>query len=230
MKRNTLPALLIAPMLFVATHACGQNATLDQQQAVINTQAQITLAIGGGPGGQRLAQVVTAGLTGSLTEIRLAVGCSNQDRLTAEIQGVSSDKPNGVVLSTNTTSMGGYATPPTFKSITLGNPINLHTGDRYAIVLRTPSATETCSAYPGPVGNPYAGGDAFYDSPPNPPGQWIPLATSAPTIYGADLPFQSFVVVAPVTTTPIPTLSEWGMLMLVLLLAMATLYHFRNRE
>jgi hypothetical protein len=33
-----------------------------------------------------------------------------------------------------------------------------------------------------------------------------------------------------VTTTAVPTLSEWGMYMLMVLLAMASLYHFRNRE
>ena len=160
---------------------------IDQQQSVINTEAGVVIAIGG-RSAQKLAQVVTAGITGALVEIRFAVGCSSGINLIVEIQGVSNDKPNGVVLTSHTfTDIGDYTIPPIFKNLLLPNPIPFSTGDRFAIVLSaTPNPSYACSTYPGPEGDSYPGGNAFFDSRPNPPG-WVPMFNRS------DLPFQTLV-------------------------------------
>src|SRR5262245_66436227 len=69
---------------------------VDQQQPVIDT-AVGGLAIGGGSQ-QKLAQVVTAGVSGSLTEVSFAVACDPAATLIVEIQGVTGAKHNGDVL------------------------------------------------------------------------------------------------------------------------------------
>jgi hypothetical protein len=195
MRPYFLAGFLIAATAFYVSTAAGQNGTLDQQQAVINTQAGVVLAIGA-QGQQRLAQVVTAGRSGTLNQIALVVACASQIQLVVQIQGVSSDKPNGTVLASYVfNNVGGYADPPAFKTFTLDNPLHFNAGDQFAIVLSStpPNTTFICSTYPGPAGNPYLGGDAFGNSISDPPGQWTLIGLGISPTYGADLPFQTFV-------------------------------------
>lgn len=68
-------------------------------------------------------------------------------------------------------------------------PVHLKAGDRFAIVL---SAAGDCGVFQGPTGNPYPGGDAFYDARPNRPGIWLLLSGGR-----ADLAFQTLVLPDP---------------------------------
>ena len=167
---------------------------VDQEQSVINLVSGGVLAIGSNSN-QKLAQVITAGITGNLVEIRLAVACAEEIDLTVDIQGASNDKPNGVVLSSGTfTSVGPYESPPLLKSLPLPRPVFFNAGDRFAIVLEaTPNAISFCSTYPGPSGNPYPGGDAFYGTRLDPPDRWVRLLHSPGMNAGVDLPFQTVV-------------------------------------
>jgi hypothetical protein len=157
---------------------------IDQQQPIIDTSSGTVFAIGGGSE-QKLAQVVTAGLSGVLTQVRFPISCSSTTELIVEIQEVAGDRPSGVVLTSQTIS-GADLPPasPTFRSLVFLSPPYLSAGSRFAIVL---IARGSCGLYQGPLGDSYPGGDGFSDSRPNPPGIWVPL------FYRLDLPFQTMV-------------------------------------
>lgn len=167
---NTLAVLIQAP----------QPGT-DQAQLVFDTG--FVYAVGGGSQ-QKLAQVVTAGMTGQLTSVGFPIGCAGD--LVIQIQGVASDQPDGVVLSETVLPVavvGGHTSPPSFKTLSLGTPVPVTAGSSFAIVLDSPGS---CGLYPGPIGDPYAGGAAFFDSRPNPEGVWVPMSGGR-----NDLPFRT---------------------------------------
>lgn len=166
---------------------------IDQQQPIIDTTVG-GLAIGGASG-QGLAQVITQGLTGLLTELRFPVTCSRGD-LVIEVQGVEADRPNGVVLTSQTVSgatLPAFSpSPPSFRRLALSAPLLLSDGDRFAIVLR--SAGE-CGVSRGPIGDSYPGGNLFFDSRPNTAGVWVCVCDFPGARF--DLPFQTVVAVKP---------------------------------
>jgi hypothetical protein len=227
-------ALSVAALCFARLSA-AQTATIDQQQAVINTQALLVLAIGA-QGQQRLAQVVTAGRTGTLKEVALAIACAPQHQLILEIQAVAAGKPNGTILGYYAFgNVGPYVNPPVFKTLVLQNPLHFSAGDQFAIVLSsTPvDPISFCSTYPGPIGNPYAGGNAFVNSITDPPGQWTAITEGLGTnpVYGEDLPFQTFVApdAASLSADVIPTLQPLALAFLALLLVVAASYSMRRK-
>jgi hypothetical protein len=236
MNRNVMLALFVLAALCCGRPSTAQTATIDQQQPVINAQAQIVLAIGA-QGQQRLAQVVTAGRKGTLKEIALAVACAPQHQLILEIQAVAAGKPNGTVLGSYAfDDVGPYLRPPVFKTFDLQNPLHFNTGDQFAIVLSStpPDPNFFCSTYPGPIGNPYPGGNAFVNSITDPSGQWTLITEGLGTspAYGADLPFQTFVApdAAALSAEVIPTLQPLALAFLVLLLAVAASRSMRRRS
>lgn len=165
---------------------------LDQQQSVINNSAGF-LVIGGGSQ-QKLAQVVTAGISGFLTEVRFPVICANPGPgLIVEIQGVTAGLPNGTVLTTQTIPTSSvppfFPALPTFRALVLSAPVYLAAGSRFAIVLMS---TGDCAVAPGPVGDSYIPGNLYFDARPNPPG-WVCVCDFAGASY--DLPFQTLVEV-----------------------------------
>lgn len=196
--RNTL--VRIIGVLWLATSAVlclvGQSradSMIDQQQPIIDT------TIGGlGVGGasqQRLAQVVTQGVTGFLTEVRFPVACSSGD-LVVEIQGAEADRPNGIVLTSQTvpgaTLPTFFPSPPSFRSLALSTPVLLSSGDRFAIVL---SSAGACGVFRGPTGDSYPGGNLFFDARPNAAGIWVCVCEFAGDRF--DLPFQTLVASQP---------------------------------
>jgi K319-like protein len=158
--------------------------TAGQAQLIIDSSVG-GLAIGGGSQ-QKLAQVVTPSVSGLLTAVKLPVACEPTSVLILEIQGVSGSVPNGVVLASQTIAGGtlpafNFPTPPTFRSLVFSAPPPVTAGNRFAIVIRS---NESCGIFQGPEGNPYPGGDSYFDARPNPAG-WAP--TGPPRF---DLPFQ----------------------------------------
>ena len=174
---SVLLALLAAPAGLRAA------PVVDQQQAVIDTSVG-GLVIGGGSR-QKLAQVVTAGLSGLLVEVRLPVACASGN-LIVEIQGVADGTPNGVVLTSQ--SFAGPFSGATFTSIAFSTPVFFNAGDRFAFVLTSAGA---CGIFQGPVGDSCPGGNAFFDSRPNAPGVWVCICDFAGSRF--DLPFQTLV-------------------------------------
>src|SRR5262245_16933558 len=105
MRHRTLivmVALLLAP--FGGGLVSSEAAAIDQRQLIIDSSPSTgSLAIGGSSE-QKLAQVVTAGVSGFLTAVRLPVLCGATGTLNVEIQAVDEDKPNGVVLTSESVS------------------------------------------------------------------------------------------------------------------------------
>src|SRR2546426_9182096 len=88
-------------LLFLGT-ASAVNATsvIDQQQPIID--ARVGGVAIGGHSTEKLGQVVTAGSTGFLTEVRFPVACDSGSDLIVEIQGVTAGVPSGAVLTSQT--------------------------------------------------------------------------------------------------------------------------------
>lgn len=168
----------------VAPDGGGGTTFVDQQQPDFDTGVGF-LTIGGGSE-QMLAQVVTAGTTGSVQEVRFPLSCSAGDLL-VQLQGVdSSGRPDGIVAASESipaAQLPSFPGAPEFRSIAFSNPVAYNQGDQYAIVL---SSLGNCGIPQGPQRppEPYAPGDAFFDARPNAPG-WILLDSVRP-----DLPFQ----------------------------------------
>lgn len=154
----------------------------DQKQAVFDTTVGVlALSAVGVASEQKLAQVVTAGITGTLDEVRMPVSCSSGD-LQVEIQGVNaSGVPNGVVLASETFSAaemptfagGSYGGNVVFlRPFNFSSPTAFNAGDQFAIVLEA-VAGGSCALYQGPAtGDSYPGGKSFFDARPNQPG-WV---------------------------------------------------------
>jgi hypothetical protein len=188
-----LASILIAGF---AVEYVAATSTVDQQQTAFDLTQFLSMEGGGSE--QILAQVVTADLDGLLTEVRFDLREGSGD-LIVEIQGVTSGgKPDGSVLTSETMPFGTLPSvlpnaPPFDAHIVFSTPVCFSAGERFAVVLKS---TGYHTLLAGPTGNPYAGGDAFFDARPNPPDVWVPLSN------GRDLAFQTFVEVCPLNVIP----------------------------
>ena len=152
--------------------------TLDQQQTQRDTSQQNTL---GGGSEQKLAQVVTSGVAGLLTEVRVPLVCFDNTTLTIEIRDVSltsgRTEPGRTVLASSTIPGSNFPSPAVrewdFRSVQLATPPFVPTGEQFAFVL---SASGLCSVQPGVVGDPYPRGSGYFDARPNQSGTWVPLS------------------------------------------------------
>jgi hypothetical protein len=157
---------------------------VDQQQPVIDKSVGGTAI--GGASEQKLAQVVTAGISGPLMAVKMPIGGSSGD-LVIEIQEVTGDEPNGTVLASETFNSTNYPAEDSdgMRRFAFSAPVDITDGHTFAIVLSSPGGSY--GIFRGPTGNPYPGGDGFYDARPNTPGRWVPLSTRR------DLPFKTIV-------------------------------------
>ncbi len=195
MRTHALGVPLVVTVAFLCLTATPALATpvVDQQQPVIDDSVG-GLAIGG-LSDELLAQTFTVGLAGDLVEVDLPIACSTGDPLILEIQGVAATgEPDGTLLRSQTYSGAGLSSffpdPPFLRPFILSVPLPVTVGDRLAIVLNSPGE---CAIFQGPLGDPYAGGDGWFDARPNPPG-WLPLTTGLlPADQRFDLPFATIV-------------------------------------
>ena len=210
--RGLAVAVLVAAAfgtLLLPGSATATAPVIDEEQPIIDTTAGITFTIGG-ISEQKLAQVVTPALTGSLTEVRFAAACLTD--LDVEVQGVSGGVPNGTVLGHQSVPFGPPL-PTTFRAVAFSTPVPVTAGVPYALVLTTPVS---CDIWPGPVGDPYQGGNGFFSWPGGGPDVWWPLSCWA-TSSGSrecrpDLPFQTLVNVAGTRLhhVAIEFVADWG--------------------
>ena len=159
--------LVILTVLLLPGVASAQLLVVDQASAL--DPGQNTLAIGGSSE-QKLAQVVTTGITAPLVGINVPV--AGLGDLLVEIQGVTGGEPDGTILLSQTFSGLGPG-PDTFVSLMFSTPLDFSDGDVFAIVL---SSTGTLGMSQATSGDSYIGGDGFFDSRPNPVGVWVPLS------------------------------------------------------
>ena len=137
--------------------------------------------------------------------------------LVIEIQGVTAGMPNGTVFASQSIPASSlppaaFPSPPEFRELGISLPPNIAAGTPFAIVLK--SAGE-CAVSVGPVGDPYPGGNLYFDARPNPPG-WVCVCSFPGDRF--DLPFQTLVERF---VAPIPATSPLHLVLLALLVAMA---------
>jgi len=146
-----------------------------EQQSV--TKATTNYWSLGGVLGQRVAQVITPGITGFLTELRLPVdSCA----VTVQIQGVTAGQPNGVVLGSRSFAATDILTASEpFRRLALPQ-VPVLAGTQVAIVLDSP---QTCGIAQGPDANFYSGGSSFFRQTSM--NGWLPFNATQD-----DLPFQ----------------------------------------
>jgi hypothetical protein len=209
-------AVALLALASVSSFAVATPA-IDQQQPTVDANAG-PLAIGGGNSNQKLAQVVTAGISGTLAAVRLPIACSQAGPgLVIEIQDVTAGIPNGTVLASqfipaSSLPPAAFTSPPEFRELGIPAPPNIAGGTQFAIVLK--SAGE-CAVSVGPVGDSYPGGNLYFDARPNPPG-WVCVCSFPGDRF--DLPFQT--LVEPFVA-PIPATSPLHLVLIALLVATA---------
>jgi hypothetical protein len=163
----------------------GGSTVLDQMQPIIDfTVGGLTI---GGTSEQKLAQTVTAGVTGSMVGVFLPIACATGEVI-VEIRALDGHEPGDTVLRRRRVAANDVPpigpTGARFGSYRFLVPLSLSEGDRFAIVVQ--NATGSCGMFQGPVGDTYARGAGFFDARPNAPG-WVPFSEFS----GArdDLPF-----------------------------------------
>lgn len=181
----TSVSVVLAGVLILAGSSAGA-ATIDQQQNLMDTS--ISLAVGGGSD-QKLAQVVTPGVAGLLTEVRVPIGCDGSASLTLEINdAVEGPAQTNLAVATFAGSLFPPGNPSQLQSLPLATPPFIPAETPFALIL---SASGDCGLTPGPVGESYTRGKAYFDARPNPPGVWVCMCEFANT--ADDLAFQTFV-------------------------------------
>lgn len=160
-------------------------STLDQQQPLLNPNY---------PGGgglsvsqEKVAQVVTSGIAGLLTEVRVPLECIDTATLTLEINNAQGT-PGTTNLARSTLPGSLFPLPnrpPVLRSVPLAAPPFIPAQTTFAFILS--ASGSGCDVTPGPSNAPsaYPRGDGFYNNPGYPTGSWQPL-------FG-DLAFQTFV-------------------------------------
>jgi hypothetical protein len=176
-----------------APSASSADFTLDNSLRVLD-QSQSVAEFSGGAWGiagskeKAVAQVVTPGMTGTLTQVRVPIDYHVFGDLVLEIQGVTAGFPNGTVLASQLLPWAGLPQPGIdgFTGLEISTPLPLTAGTPFAIVIRgtDPLLQDGFAITRGPVGNPYPGGNGFTASLPNLTA-WTPFGTRA------DLPFKT---------------------------------------
>jgi VCBS repeat-containing protein len=183
--RRTLPVVLAALGLLALTPAAARAGTLDQQQ---------TSTAGGGATIQlssSLAQTFTAGLSGTLDQVDLALRRSSGavGPLTVEIRNVAGGAPGADVLASASLPAASVPTAETaFVAVPFAAPATVAAGTQYAIVAYAGGAFQDFYSWGRAGADLYAGGSAFVGSG-SPPATWR-------AVPGDDLAFKTYVVVA----------------------------------
>jgi hypothetical protein len=184
---HLLGAALIASG-FVAIHpaAASLSSVLDQQQPVVDlSRGGLTV---GGASKEALAQTVTAGISGALTEVDLPASCAPGSDLVVKIEAVSAKIPNGIVLASQTVAGSALSGGGAFNRIVFAHPPRVTVGSPFAIVL---SSTGDCGVFQGPPGDSYPRGNLFFEALPNPLDVWVCNCDFPGASF--DLPFKTFV-------------------------------------
>ena len=198
MARRTRTFLITAvATAAVLIPAAGASAgTLDQQQTLSNFGGlQVDSS-------HSKAQTFTAGLTGQLDQVDLALsGMSVTTPLTVQIRDGSATAPGDTVLASASVPTSAVTSSESFVPITIASPASVTAGTQYSIVALNDSPaisgwfwyagkTDTASAYEG---------GRLYSSPNGPPGTgpWFEGNTMA------DFEFKTYVTPPPPPPPPV---------------------------
>jgi hypothetical protein len=192
-----ITAVVAAAALVPAANASA--GTLDQQQTLSNfggLQVDST---------HSKAQTFTAGLTGRLDQVDLALsGMGVTTPLTVQIRDGSATAPGNTVLASASVPTSAVTSSESFVPITIASPASVTAGTQYSIVVLNESpAISGWFWYSGktdPVGTSAYEGGKLYSSPNGPPG-------TGPWFEGnvqADFEFKTYVAPPPPPPPPPP--------------------------
>src|SRR4029077_21230476 len=187
MVAGQLPSYLLGATQIPTLAAAS---TIDQSNAINPTGSGYSFSHSTGA---EVGQTVTAGITGTLDAVDLAVTCTTGAVLTVQITTVDAlGRPGASALAALAVN-GPLANDGTFKHFGFAAPATFAAGQQFAIVmLETGTASGvSCSTLHGAPGDPYSGGNGYYGN--NSSGGWIPLTTDV----GMDWPFQTYVTAVP---------------------------------
>ena len=179
-------------ILLLLVLACTANAdvVLDQEQPLIEP-AHGTRALGGATE-QKLAQSVTAGISGRLVEVHVPVACGSGEVI-LEIFGVSdSGAPASPAVAREILPAAEFARltdPPAFHRFVIDPAPRFAAGDRFMIALRDKSGA--CEMWLSPAGDTYPPGDGWFVNNTPPTTDWTRNADT-PELF-EDFPFKTFV-------------------------------------
>jgi hypothetical protein len=145
------------------TRTCGRRATcltIDQQPASPATDSRVIFGNGRG-GREEAGQIVTIGRSGTLMEVRVAAHCDEPSvSIYVDLEGATpDDQASGALLATAT----GFSADELGQLIgfQLDTPVVVTVGQRIAIIISAPNATELCEAAASSV-DVYSGGGALW--------------------------------------------------------------------
>jgi hypothetical protein len=152
--RITAVALSVLAVFGVSSGVAQAATTLDQSSSTVNSASGVTT-------GNEYAQLVTAGLTGTLSSVEvsaLRINGTTAD-LTASIRSVSGGQPSGADLATASVPYTSVLLASGWVTFDFSSPISVSAGDQFAIVITTTAsgaspyswAYETTSSYAGGV-------------------------------------------------------------------------------
>lgn len=188
MHRSRLPAVIPCLLALAAAAMACDGAPPAGSTVTVLSPIQPAFEAGaptqavGGPSEQQLAQTFTLDRDGTLVGVYLPLSCAS-GQLELEIRSLDGDEPGATVLESASFAADVFiAEVAVFRRFPM-SALAVSNGDRLALVLRNP--TGSCGLAGGVEGDPYAGGEGFFDARPNPPG-WRRLFGEG----GSDLPFQ----------------------------------------
>jgi hypothetical protein len=143
-----------APSVCLALGSC---AAMDQRA---RTNLQRFQGKIGGPE----AQTFTAGRSGQMVAVRIAVGCADGEQFLLQIQSATASGPDGTVLSTQVLVGPSHFGDNEDELIHLTTAVPVTAGRRYAFVIAR-SGGNPCTVVGG--AGEYPGGESFYQSAPD---------------------------------------------------------------
>lgn len=160
-------------------------------------------------GGSGIGQSFTATLTGEVTQIQVRNVTAPVTTTVRFYNGVGSGTNGSIGTPVSSQSVNLVTTAqPGFQTIVLNTPLPIVAGQQYSFLFDGPNANF-------PIGsNPYSGGSLVFDY----------NTLSNPV----DLVFTVTEVVPP--PAPVPTLSEWAMILLGLMLAGGAALYIQRRH
>ena len=171
MLKRTVPPICLALLLFAVPSGAQAQTILDQIQPIIDSSAGALFI--GGASEQRLMQTLTVGVSGTWTGVYLPIHCPS-GKLVIDVHPITA----GVVGPSIKRKAYRIGSDPDiigrFRLFSLGTGLTVTVGQEYALVLANTSGE--CSISAGPIGDPYAGGEGYFEALPNPPG-FVPFSS-----------------------------------------------------
>jgi hypothetical protein len=160
---------LLAALAAVAGAPAAAAPAPDQRQEALNTSSDVGV---GGASEEKLAQVITSGVAGYLSQVDLVIGCASGTTVQLQVVGADTVPLSDVLATQDFSNVPPFPLdgPPPFVSFQLSTRLFMPAQTEFGLVIAATSGE--CGAITGPDGDTYSRGNLFADSRPNPAGVW----------------------------------------------------------